>query len=93
MLEPRQHVRLTGLYNVLDRLRAGIPPDDIAQTGLVMNALIASGAALDAATIAGAFKQGRKVMPAISSVLVSLYRMGLISTQDGGKTFAYRRAA
>ncbi len=27
------------------------------------------------------------------SVLVSLYRMGLISTQDGGKTFAYRRAA
>jgi hypothetical protein len=73
--------------------KPAFPPDDIAQTGLVMNALIASGAALDAATIAAAFKQGRRVMPAISSVLVSLYRMGLISTQDGGKTFAYRRAA
>ncbi|WP_426131736.1 class I SAM-dependent DNA methyltransferase [Pararhizobium sp. PWRC1-1] len=73
--------------------KPAFPPDDIAQTGLVMNALISSGGTLDAATIAASFKQGRKVMPAISSVLVSLYRMGLISTQDGGKTFAYRRAA
>lgn len=73
--------------------KPAFPPDDIAQTGLVMNALILSGAALDAGTIAASFKQGRKVMPAISSVLVSLYRMGLISTTDGGKTFAYRRAA
>ncbi|MDW5314397.1 class I SAM-dependent DNA methyltransferase [Rhizobium sp. PL01] len=69
------------------------PPDDIAQTGLVMNALISTSGALDAGTIAASFKQGRKVMPAISSVLVSLARMGLISTTDGGKTFAYRRAA
>lgn len=73
--------------------KPAFPPDDIAQTGLVMNALISSGAALDAGTIASSFKQGRKVMPAVSSVLVSLYRMGLISTADGGKTFAYRRAA
>jgi hypothetical protein len=69
------------------------PPDDIAQTGLVMNALISTSGALDAGSIAASFKQGRKVMPAISSVLVSLARMGLISTTDGGKTFAYRRAA
>lgn len=73
--------------------KPAFPPDDIAQTGLVMNALISSGGTLDAGTIAASFKQGRKVMPAISSVLVSLYRMGLISTTDGGKTFAYRRAA
>ncbi|WP_319005697.1 hypothetical protein [Pararhizobium sp. BT-229] len=73
--------------------KPAFPPDDIAQTGLVMNALISSGGALDAGTIAASFKQGRKVMPAVSSVLVSLYRMGLISTTDGGKTFAYRRAA
>ncbi|CAN7488050.1 hypothetical protein LJR235_003275 [Pararhizobium sp. LjRoot235] len=73
--------------------KPAFPPDDIAQTGLVMNGLISSGAALDAGTIASSFKQGRKVMPAVSSVLVSLYRMGLISTADGGKTFAYRRAA
>jgi hypothetical protein len=73
--------------------KPAFPPDDIAQTGLVMNALISSGGTLDAGTIAASFKQGRKVMPAISSVLVSLYRMGLISTTDGGKTFTYRRAA
>lgn len=73
--------------------KPAFPPDDIAQTGLVMNALISSGSALDAGTIAASFKQGRKVMPAVSSVLVSLHRMGLISSGDGGKTFAYRRAA
>lgn len=73
--------------------KPAFPPDDIAQTGLVMNALISTSGALDAGTIAASFKQGRKVMPAVSSVLVSLHRMGLISTADGGKTFAYRRAA
>ncbi|NML76809.1 hypothetical protein HHL25_21960 [Rhizobium sp. S-51] len=38
-----------------------------------------------------AFKQGRKVLPAVSAVLASLHRMGLVSTADG-KTFAFRRA-
>lgn len=38
------------------------------------------------------FKQGRKALPAVSAVLASLYRMGLVSTSDG-KSFAFRRAA
>jgi hypothetical protein len=37
--------------------------------------------------------RNRKTIGEHGSVLVALYRMGLISTQDGGKTFAYRRAA
>ncbi|MCG5479485.1 hypothetical protein [Sinorhizobium alkalisoli] len=38
-------------------------------------------------------KRGQKVRPAVSSALTSLYRIGLISTAGGGKTFAWRRAA
>lgn len=73
--------------------KPAFPADDIAQTALVMNALIESGGELDATRIAAGFKQGQKARPAVSSVLISLYRMGLISTTDGGKTFSYRRAA
>jgi len=73
--------------------KPAFPADDIAQTALVMNALIEGGDELDAARIAAGFKQGQKARPAVSSVLISLYRMGLISTSDGGKTFSYRRAA
>lgn len=73
--------------------KPGFPPDDIAQTGLVMAALIDSGGSLNAGDIATRFRQGQKIRPAIASVLISLYRMGLISTSDGGKSFGYRRAA
>ncbi|MBB3976048.1 hypothetical protein GGQ64_001235 [Rhizobium azooxidifex] len=66
--------------------------DEVAQTGLVIDALIETGGAVDAAAIAARFRQGQKVRPAVSSVLASLHRMGLISTSDG-RTFAYRRAA
>ncbi|MDF1632076.1 DNA methyltransferase [Mycoplana sp. MJR14] len=67
--------------------------DEVAQTGLVIDALIETGGAVDAAAIAARFRQGQKVRPAIASVLASLHRMGLVSTGDGGRTFAYRRAA
>jgi hypothetical protein len=67
--------------------------DDAAQTALVIDALIASVGAVDAAGIAGRFRQGQKIRPAVASVLSSLYRMGLVSTTDAGRTFAFRRAA
>lgn len=67
--------------------------DEVAQTGLVIDALIETGGAVDAGAIAARFRQGQKVRPAILSVLASLHRMGLVSTPDGGRTFAYRRAA
>ncbi|PYE37487.1 type II restriction/modification system DNA methylase subunit YeeA [Rhizobium sp. PP-F2F-G38] len=76
---------------------AGLPAfparDDAAQTALVIDALIASGGAVDAADIAGRFRQGQRIRPAVASVLASLYRMGLVSTSDMGRTFAFRRAA
>jgi hypothetical protein len=73
--------------------KPSFPSDDGEQTALVFNALIETGAALNAADVAARFKQGQKIRPAVSSVLVSLSRLGLISTSDGGRTFAYRRAA
>lgn len=67
--------------------------DDVAQTGLVIDTLIAAAGAVDAGAIAARFRQGQKVRPAVTSVLASLHRMGLVSSADGGKSFAYRRAA
>jgi hypothetical protein len=55
--------------------------------------LVEGGGSLNAADIAARFKQGQKVRTAVASVLLSLFRIALISTADGGRTFAYRRAA
>lgn len=55
--------------------------------------LVEGGGSLNAADNAARFKQGQKVRPAAASVLLSLCRIALISTADGGRTFAYRRAA
>jgi len=72
--------------------KPAFPKDETDQTPAVLHQLIEAEGAVDAATIASAFKQGRKVMPAVSAVLASLHRMGLVSTADG-KSFAFRRAA
>jgi hypothetical protein len=69
------------------------PADDIAQTALVVNRLLEASGEMDASGIAASFKQGQRIRPAVASVLLSLYRMGIIATADGGKTFTYRRAA
>jgi hypothetical protein len=69
------------------------PTADGEQTAVVLNMLVEGGGSLNAADIAARFKQGQKVRPALASVLLSLYRIALISTADGGRTFAYRRAA
>lgn len=73
--------------------KPSFPANDSEQTALVFNTLIEAGGALNAADVAARFKQGQKIHRAVSSVLVSLSRLGLISTSDGGRTFAYRRAA
>ncbi|MCA1968681.1 MAG: class I SAM-dependent DNA methyltransferase [Rhizobium sp.] len=72
--------------------KPSFPKDETDQTPAVLHQLIEAEGAVDAATIAQAFKQGRKALPAVSAVLASLHRMGLVSTADG-KTFAFRRAA
>ncbi|WP_244598394.1 class I SAM-dependent DNA methyltransferase [Rhizobium tubonense] len=73
--------------------KPSFPANDSEQTALVFNTLIEAGGALNAADVAARFKQGQKIHRAVSSVLVSLSRLGLISTSDNGRTFAYRRAA
>lgn len=72
--------------------KPSFPKDETDQTPAVLHQLIEAEGAIDAATIAQAFKQGRKALPAVSAVLASLHRMGLVSTSDG-KSFAFRRAA
>jgi hypothetical protein len=69
------------------------PVADGDQTPVVFNMLMEAGGALNASEIAARFRQGQKVRPAVSSVLMSLYRMGLVSTTDGGRSFAWRRVA
>ncbi len=69
------------------------PADDVAQTAIVMARLAQAPGALDAARIAATFKQGRRIAPKITAVLLSLSRMGVIASGDGGATFALTRAA
>lgn len=68
------------------------PKDERDQTFAVHQALLGADAPLEPVTIAAAFKQGRKCLPAVSAVVLSLHRMGLVSTTDG-KTFSLRRVA
>jgi hypothetical protein len=69
------------------------PRDDMAQTASVMAALASASAAMDAEAIAAGFRQGRRIEPKVTAVLVALTRMGFLSSPDGGKTFLLPRAA
>jgi hypothetical protein len=68
------------------------PSAETEQTALVIDALIETGGFADAGAIAARFKQGQKARPAVAAVLASLFRMGLISTEDG-TSFSWRRVA
>ncbi|RWX76084.1 class I SAM-dependent DNA methyltransferase [Neorhizobium lilium] len=72
--------------------KPGFPTDERDQTPAVLHQLMEAEGPVDAATIASAFRQGRKCLGSVQAVLASLYRMGLVSTADG-KRFAFRRAA
>ncbi len=83
--------------------RAGAPPpigpkpsypaDEAAQTAVVMAALARASSPLDAHGIATGFRHGRRVVPRISTVLLTLYRLGIVETLDDGQSFALQRAA
>jgi hypothetical protein len=72
--------------------KPSFPTDERDQTPVVLHQLMEADSAVDAATIAAAFKQGRKCLGSVQAVLASLHRMGLVSTTDGQR-FAFRRAA
>nr|WP_294534769.1 DNA methyltransferase [uncultured Rhodoblastus sp.] len=73
--------------------KPGFPAEDVMQTAAVMAALASAETPLDADALARAFKQGRKVSYKIAAILAALARVGFVTTTDGGKTFALRRAA
>lgn len=73
--------------------KVAFPAAEIAQTAAVMSALVAASCPLDAVAVAARFRQGRRIVPKVASVLAALARMGFVDTADGGRTFVLRRAA
>ena len=73
--------------------KPAFPADDISQTAAVMSVLASASAAVDAMVIATTFKQGRRIAPKVSAVLMALARTGFVMSPDGGRTFELRRAA
>jgi len=73
--------------------RAIFPTEPVERVAAVLIALAMAPGPLDATAIALGFRQGRKVERAVRDILISLARVGEISTDDGGQSFARRRVA
>ncbi len=73
--------------------RQNFPADDFAQTAAVMAALASANAPVSAETLLAGFRHGRKIAPKVKAVLEALARTGYVTSADGGRTFALRRAA
>ena len=69
------------------------PTDNVAQTAAVMEALQSRTTPTNPESLAADFRQGRRILPQIQAVLASLLRFGFVATQDGGRTYALRKAA
>ncbi|MGX1740250.1 class I SAM-dependent DNA methyltransferase [Bosea sp. NPDC055353] len=70
--------------------KPAFPADAVGRVAAVLAALAGISAPIDAATIATRFRQGLRVERAIRDILISLARVGEISTLDGGHSFARR---
>lgn len=73
--------------------RPVFPIQPVERVAAVLAILAKGGVPLDAEAIALQFRQGLRVRPAIRTVLVSLARVGEVSTADGGTRFGRRFAA
>lgn len=73
-----------------DRSRTIFPTSPVERVAAVLAVLAASNTPLDANSIALRFRQGLKVKHAVRAILVSLARVGEVSTRDGGASFARR---
>jgi SAM-dependent methyltransferase len=74
-------------------VKTAFPTEPVERVAAVLIALAIVPGALDASAIALRFRQGRKVERAVRDILISLARVGEISTDDGGHSFARRRVA
>lgn len=73
--------------------KPAFPTDAVGRVAAVLAALAGTSTPIDAAAIAGSFRQGLRVERAIRDILISLARVGEISTLDGGHSFARRLLA
>ena len=73
--------------------KKNFPTDEMEQTAAVMAVLAGATSPMDAASIAVTYKQGRRAIAKVNSVLVALARLGFLDTDDSGKSFILRRAA
>ncbi|PZU84001.1 MAG: class I SAM-dependent DNA methyltransferase [Chelatococcus sp.] len=73
--------------------RPGFPADAVERVAAVLAALATAPRPLDAGDIASRFRQGKRVERAVREILVSLARVGEVSTGDGGVSFSRQIAA
>jgi len=73
--------------------KRAFPTSAIEQAAEVFAALAAARGPVDAATIACAYRQGKKAEPKIAAILAAAARIGEVATMDGGRTFQFRRVA
>lgn len=75
------------------RVKPSFPAAPVERVAAVLAALAASPAPLDEARIALGFTQGLRVKGAVRAILISLARVGEVSTGDGGRSFTRRLVA
>jgi SAM-dependent methyltransferase len=74
-------------------VKPSFPAAPVERVAAVLAALAASSAPLDEAQIALGFAQGTRIKGAVRAILISLARVGEVSTGDGGRSFARRLVA
>ena len=73
--------------------RPVFPSQPVERVAAVLAVLATASTPLDAEAIAQRFRQGLKVRSAVRAILISLARVGEVSTGDGGASFARRLRA
>ncbi|MDR6285423.1 hypothetical protein HNR47_001424 [Methylopila jiangsuensis] len=71
--------------------RPAFPREPVAQTAAVLLALVGEAGPIDAAALAGRFRDGRRAAPRIAATLEALARLGAVAAQAQG--FALRHGA
>lgn len=69
------------------------PNEPVGRVAAVLGALAASAAPLNEVQIALGFKQGLRIRGTVRAILISLARVGEVSTSDGGRSFSRRLIA
>ena len=73
--------------------RPVFPTSELEQTAIVSPVLASVAEPVSATVPAARFRQGRRVLPQVESVLAALVRVGgLVHSPDGGRTLAPLRA-